>query len=196
MVRNISNADEFILVGNSLAVDFVNTQRIEDGATKELLTSGGDIFRWARAAGLAISKAMIRAAFSEPLSQDALRLRAAIRRLFEALLDGEEPPAGDIAVLNEFLLRPKGGAGLVYQGGKFVSVRAPIMTVTDILDRVADDACAILTSEDASRLRRCASDRCILLFVDRSRTGGRRWCSMAICGNRAKAATHYRRAHE
>lgn len=43
------------------------------------------------------------------------------------------------------------------------------------------------------RLRRCANPTCTLRFHDVSKAGGRRWCSMAICGNRAKARTHYAR---
>jgi predicted RNA-binding Zn ribbon-like protein len=43
------------------------------------------------------------------------------------------------------------------------------------------------------RVRRCAGSTCVLVFLDASRNGGRRWCSMATCGSRAKAADYYRR---
>ncbi|WRZ92895.1 CGNR zinc finger domain-containing protein [Streptomyces sp. NBC_01007] len=46
------------------------------------------------------------------------------------------------------------------------------------------------------RIRRCAHDACILHFFDTSRNGTRRWCSMAACGNRAKASRHYARTKE
>jgi hypothetical protein len=46
---------------------------------------------------------------------------------------------------------------------------------------------------DRSRVRRCASPRCALLFHDTTKNRSRRWCSMATCGNRAKARAHYRR---
>lgn len=43
------------------------------------------------------------------------------------------------------------------------------------------------------RLRACANSDCTLFFVDHSRNNGGRWCSMATCGNRAKARRHYAR---
>ncbi|HEX9767154.1 MAG TPA: CGNR zinc finger domain-containing protein, partial [Nitriliruptorales bacterium] len=44
------------------------------------------------------------------------------------------------------------------------------------------------------RIKVCASETCQWLFNDVSRTGRRRWCDMATCGNRAKAARHRARA--
>jgi predicted RNA-binding Zn ribbon-like protein len=43
------------------------------------------------------------------------------------------------------------------------------------------------------RLRPCANDECRLFLLDRSRANRARWCSMAVCGNRAKARRHYQR---
>jgi len=47
-----------------------------------------------------------------------------------------------------------------------------------------------LLGREPARIRRCASPDCVLHFYDTSRNGTRRWCSMAGCGNRAKAARH------
>lgn len=46
------------------------------------------------------------------------------------------------------------------------------------------------------RIRSCAHDACVLHFLDTSRNGTRRWCSMATCGNRAKASRHYARTKD
>lgn len=46
------------------------------------------------------------------------------------------------------------------------------------------------------RIRPCAHESCVLHFFDTSRNGTRRWCSMATCGNRAKASRHYARAKD
>lgn len=53
-----------------------------------------------------------------------------------------------------------------------------------------------LLTRDASRVRRCAHPDCVLHFYDTSPKRGRRWCSMAGCGNRAKAARHYARGKQ
>jgi predicted RNA-binding Zn ribbon-like protein len=44
-----------------------------------------------------------------------------------------------------------------------------------------------------ARVRHCANERCLWLFLDDSKSGTRRWCSMSACGNRAKAHRHYAR---
>lgn len=50
-----------------------------------------------------------------------------------------------------------------------------------------------LVADRPDRIRPCANDACVLHFYDISKNGTRRWCSMAGCGNRAKAQRHYAR---
>ncbi|MFE3206092.1 CGNR zinc finger domain-containing protein [Embleya sp. NPDC059237] len=52
----------------------------------------------------------------------------------------------------------------------------------------------LLHTADPDRIRRCANPECTLWFADMSKNGRRRWCSMAECGNRAKARAHYARS--
>ncbi|HEY3015336.1 MAG TPA: CGNR zinc finger domain-containing protein, partial [Nocardioides sp.] len=54
------------------------------------------------------------------------------------------------------------------------------------LATIARDAVDLFGSRAAARIRVCASHDCGLVFVDTSRPGARRWCSMERCGNRAK----------
>jgi predicted RNA-binding Zn ribbon-like protein len=65
--------------------------------------------------------------------------------------------------------------------------------VAATLALVARDALALIDSPDLARIRSCANPDCRVLFIDRSRPGTRRWCSMQTCGNRAKKA-RYRNA--
>ena len=51
----------------------------------------------------------------------------------------------------------------------------------------------LLTGPQLARVRECANDKCLWLFLDESKNGTRRWCSMSACGNRAKAHRHYAR---
>jgi predicted RNA-binding Zn ribbon-like protein len=51
----------------------------------------------------------------------------------------------------------------------------------------------LLVSGRCARVRRCGNERCLWLFLDDSKSGNRRWCSMRSCGNRAKAHRHYLR---
>ncbi len=59
----------------------------------------------------------------------------------------------------------------------------------DIAAAVAD-----IARHDRRRIRRCANPDCVLVFLDVSKGGQRRWCDMATCGNRAKAAAHHARS--
>ena len=62
--------------------------------------------------------------------------------------------------------------------------------VDDALARLADPLVMELTAGHPERIKVCASDTCEWIFYDASRTSRRRWCDMATCGNRAKAARH------
>ena len=44
--------------------------------------------------------------------------------------------------------------------------------------------------EDFANIKACEGHKCTLVFADRTKRRGRRWCSMAICGNRAKQTAH------
>jgi predicted RNA-binding Zn ribbon-like protein len=61
------------------------------------------------------------------------------------------------------------------------------------LASLARDAIDLLSGPLATRVRECAAEDCALLFVDASRPGRRRWCSMEGCGNRAKTTSYRRR---
>jgi len=62
-------------------------------------------------------------------------------------------------------------------------------SLTPILWSAAD----LLVSRRLERVRQCANSQCLWLFLDDSKSGNRRWCSMSACGNRAKAHRHYLR---
>jgi predicted RNA-binding Zn ribbon-like protein len=63
-----------------------------------------------------------------------------------------------------------------------------------MLAPIAWSAADLLTGPRAQRVRQCADEKgCGWLFIDESRAGTRRWCSMGECGNRAKARRHYLR---
>ncbi len=58
---------------------------------------------------------------------------------------------------------------------------------------IIHDIADYLTSEHIEKTRACASDDCDLYFVNQSRNGRRRWCSMSTCGNRAKVNAYLKR---
>jgi predicted RNA-binding Zn ribbon-like protein len=62
-----------------------------------------------------------------------------------------------------------------------------------LLGSIAHSAVDLLTSPELRRVRECSGEGCGWLFLDGSKAHRRRWCSMAISGNRAKARRHWER---
>ena len=66
----------------------------------------------------------------------------------------------------------------------------PEQVLQPLTEAIADLVC----NEDFRLIRACGGNACVLLFLDKTNSHARRWCRMALCGNRAKAATHRARA--
>ena len=63
-----------------------------------------------------------------------------------------------------------------------------------LLFPIAKAMAQLVCEEDFRHVKACEGQRCTLMFVDRTRGHGRRWCSMSVCGNRAKQAAHRERS--
>lgn len=120
-------------------------------------------------------------------------LRAALTRIAYDLAAGSPPPVpiapprpDDIATVNATASAPPLVPALRPDGG--TTVVAP--TAAAALSTLARDAIDLFGGPFAHRIRVCAAENCGLLLVDTSRPGKRRWCSMELCGNRAKIRTH------
>jgi predicted RNA-binding Zn ribbon-like protein len=154
---------------------------------KDLLATPRDLGRWLVAAGLASRNPDPTA---EELDQ-ARELREVLYRLAVACARGQAFAAKDRALLNRWAAEPPpapqlGPAGLTWTRS---GVRA-------LLAAVARDGVELFGGPLAQRIRECAGEGCALLFVDISRSGQRRWCSMTGCGNKAKVAEFRRRQRE
>jgi predicted RNA-binding Zn ribbon-like protein len=188
-------APDFFWVGNHLALDFVNTLAAGPDGPLELLRSDADLWRWARASPLA-ERLRPAQRSSARLDPEVQRLRAALHALVTARIDGGPPPRAALERLNESLALPRPPARLAFSGGRFQLPSESLATNEELRRALAESAAQLLTATLAERLRRCAGEGCVLLFLDVSKSGRRRWCSMAGCGNRAKARAHYHRQRE
>ncbi|MET9771865.1 CGNR zinc finger domain-containing protein [Streptomyces sp. NPDC006415] len=128
--------------------------------------------------GLAVSAAEV---------ADARALRDALWRLTESRVREEPPDPDDLATLNDAAARPSLTSRLTAGGERSWT---PGATGTGLLSTVARDAVDLFTGAYAHRIRACGAHDCRLLFVDTSRPGKRRWCSMERCGNRHKVRAH------
>lgn len=156
----------------------------------EVLNEPADLVRWAEesrlpdglaagaGAGLVVSAAEV---------AEARALRDALWRLTEGHVRGAPPGPDDLATLNDAAAHPPLTARLTADGGRAWAAGG---TGTGLLATVARDAVDLFTGAHAHRIRACGAHDCRLLFVDTSRPGKRRWCSMERCGNRAKVRAH------
>jgi predicted RNA-binding Zn ribbon-like protein len=111
-----------------------------------------------------------------PLRADALAELEPLNRL----LDRDES-------FYRIVAKPAAGHPLTLQTvRRWRNSNALLLPVAEALARLA-------CGDDFSKVKACEGATCTLLFVDRTRGQGRRWCSMAICGNRAKQAAHRNR---
>lgn len=178
----------FPFLAGSLWLDFVNTEGMVRGERTDLLATPDDYVRWATAAGLKSARA------STSLLAEAHRLRAALRAAVEALSAGKDVPASSLAIMNRILQARPGHFAVRREQGRyrrdFIDSGSKRPTV---LARIVDSAVTLLCQDARPLVRRCDNPACILFFYDTTKNHGRRFCSAAVCGNRMKAAAHYRR---
>ncbi|WP_436763557.1 CGNR zinc finger domain-containing protein [Streptosporangium sp. V21-05] len=116
-----------------------------------------------------------------------LRVRAALQRLAETAASGSRAfAAADLATLNEAAAAPP---PVPVIGPALERSWASPVTGAQFLSAVARDAVEVFGGPALGRIRMCEGGRCTLLFLDTSRPGARRWCSMDRCGNRHKLRT-------
>jgi predicted RNA-binding Zn ribbon-like protein len=182
-----------------LWVRFVNTLSYTNGQATDHVATADALLAWLRPARLLSERAASteRAALRDDPADAARRLesfgqlRGVIRAAAEEITTSGSPSRGTVRDLNHVLrdglhfhqleMNADGTAyGLARVGDRLDQARATIAgTLAEFVARGRVD-----------RLRICANPGCREVFVDRSRTGRRRWCDMRTCGNQAKVARH------
>jgi len=171
---------------NELAVleDFVNTWDLEDD--KDALPCPAALSEWLAEHGLAEPGE----AFDHEDLARAVAVREALRALLLANNGDELDPAAPVA-LSEAADRARLTVAVDADGRASVEPRA------GGIDRAFGRLLAVVTRAQADgsweRMKACPWHTCHVAFYDHSRNRSRTWCSMAVCGNRAKAQTYRRR---
>jgi predicted RNA-binding Zn ribbon-like protein len=176
---------------SDLCLAYANTRYWRGGATPtEDLKTPDDLLRWTATAGK-LPPALVECCL-EPATvfEAAIALREAIHRCFAATAAGRAPDEADLASLNAALSEAPARQRFAI-GGWEIGTPAPYAAV--LLAPVLWSAADLLVGSQLSRVRQCANPECGWLFLDNSKSGNRRWCSMSACGNRAKAHRHYLR---
>ena len=175
----------------SLALDFAYTGPVGlaepgDDDPFETLHSASDLSAW-------LAPRLPCAEAGDRDLADAVRLRGAIARLAHAASAGHAGDPADIDLLNLYASTPDIPPRM--PGGSLQAGRTD-PRAAQALSTVARDAVALLSGRVAGRIRGCDADDCGLIYLDTSRAGNRRWCSMQRCGNRNKVRAHRARSTE
>ncbi len=194
------SSDSRMLLGGSLSVNFANTPSYPGVPAREpcweelvaFLEASGVVSQERGANLLALPDSDPQSA--EKILSRAIRLREGLRKAFAAMVHKERVIADWIAPINEILRITEGHDELMQEGaGWKLDFMACEGGLDWLLAAVARSAAEIIAEGSQARLRMCANPLCSLFFFDASRTHRRRWCSMAICGNRHKVSSFAKR---
>ena len=176
----------FVRVGGRLVIDLLNTVASRDGRPHELLVDPEDLTDWAETVGVPYASEI--GLRSPQAVADLREFREVLRGGLRAW--GEDMPVAPALIvrLNRELARDPRHVRLRLAEGQ---VATDLVSTGDPLDRMYADLAAslamMLARDDPARYRACANESCRFVFYDDSKPGTRRWCSMELCGGRAKA---------
>jgi predicted RNA-binding Zn ribbon-like protein len=169
--------------GDHPALDLMNTVVQMNGQAVDIWQSDADVLTWLGEAGFAPD-----AAAPAGLLAAARKMRELVRGLIHARKQGH---ALDLAPLNDLLMQAQRHMELVKgeDGALQLQARYAADTPERLLAPLAESAASLLAEGDFALIRKCEDDTCTQWFLDRTKSHRRRWCSMAICGNRNKVAS-------
>ena len=186
---------QFQLIGGDPLLDFVNT--VHDWTAPEArdyVPTFAEVLRFAEVAGV-ISAAEAKRLASASTGAELRRLRelrARLERILRALVAGRAPALGDLDSLARDGAEAARGSRWWSEKGRLMRGIDPGETgAATVRLRLIEAAVALLTSDRVARMSACPS--CGWFFLDTTKNKSRRWCSMAMCGNPAKARAYYRR---
>ncbi|MEQ1854844.1 MAG: CGNR zinc finger domain-containing protein [Longimicrobiales bacterium] len=177
-------------LGN-LALEFLYTVRAARGGRVDLFQTPQDFLAWLRRHTPSASATDVQVSEARVVLDEARSLRVDIGLLVEARHRRRILPEWALFGVNRILEGSRWSWTIAQTVDGLALEEHPAgRGPAGLLAPVALAAVRLLVTVPADRLRPCASSRCGAWFVDTSKGGRRRWCSMARCGNREKAAVH------
>jgi predicted RNA-binding Zn ribbon-like protein len=177
MSDGAAEADPRPLTGEPVSVDLLNTTWVDAAGSHDLLAGLPGLAVWLRGQGW----------HDAPQTEATRTALVGAREALRRHVTGDEDARAE---LNAVLAR---GSLVRTLGDGGPTTRVEVADPSDLPAWTAVEDYLRLLERDPHRIRLCAGPGCVLHFFDVSKRGERRWCSMAGCGNRAKAARHYAR---
>ncbi|WP_454805585.1 CGNR zinc finger domain-containing protein [Paraburkholderia fungorum] len=198
-----------ILVADAPGLDFLNSVATPVDEAVDWISDGEGLLAWLDQAAL-VPRTVLEAMRSQSSAAelDALAARAReLREWFRGFVQkrkGRPLAAKDlreIEPLNQLLAQDYQHGEIVMNasnGATRFELRANRrwQSPESLLMPIAEALARLVCEEDFTYVKACEGPRCTLMFADHTRGHARRWCSMAMCGNRAKVAAHRKRLRE
>ncbi len=202
----MQNRPPAIFIADSLGLDFLNSIATPLDAPVDWLDSGDGLLKWLAEAKLvpadALEEFKERAMPGEldKVADQARALREGFRGFVRKHMGRPLTPKAlnELGPLNELLERDQTFSQIFRQHERsddrfelrtMRHWRSPESLLLPIGEALANFVCR----EDFANVKACEGHNCTLVFADHTRRRARKWCSMAICGNRAKQAAHRKR---
>ena len=186
-------------VAGNPVLDFLNTVDAQGrSADHNRLTSYTSALAWSVAAGLmekTESQRVDEAASCSPEDaaqalSDLVEWRESVHRVLTAIANNEEPPPIDWKIAELSIQKAISTALLSRDTAGLTTWRVrDTSDLTTLRQKLALGLHALLGTDLVINLKLC--EGCSWMFIDPSKNHRRRWCSMATCGNRAKAKRNY-----
>ena len=193
MVKQIAVA-MLPIVGGNVALDFANTQSGPPGGEPDVdsLAGYGDFVAWALRVGVVGppgADELVRQARRHPREADAAfdratALRDRIFTIFSSIAEDAPPSADALARVRDDAAEALAHADLATRPGGFAWTWSRPGDLDALRWSIVHAAATLLTGGPLERVKGCGG--CRYLFLDETKNGSRRWCSMAECGTRAK----------
>ena len=192
-------------LGGDVVLDFLNTAGGDSKARDvDRLESFSDLLTWAKASAIIEEDefaALKRMAAQSPDTalkclQDVREQRECLYRYITAGMNREVAQQGDRDLVERNCKAAFGRARLLLgpTGASQWRIFVDDAGLDLVMLRLNLSTSALITGAVSADIRQC--EMCTWLFIDTSPTKRRRWCSMALCGNRAKVQRHYRRSRK
>ncbi len=186
-------------MGNHTILDLINTKPTMEGSPQELLVDWQTVVRWFQMAKIlervqaqSFTKKWEGTHSAEDFVEDLRQFREDLRTTVSALEASKAAPRKNIEDLNRLLCDHRTYLKVCEKDGQLNRIESfDGERPRDLFGPLARAAAELLVDTDFSRVRQC--ENCILHFHDTSKNATRRWCSMQLCGNRAKVAAYAQR---
>lgn len=197
-----------MFIADAVALDFLNSVATPTDTPVDWIDNGDGFLAWMEQAGLVPARALAELReHALPGEFDSVAAQArGLREWFRDFVQAHmgrpltAEDARELEPLNRLLERNEGFSQIVANANGEAALewrtlrrwRSPESLLLPIAEVLAEFVCA----EDFANVKACEGEHCTLMFADHTRGHRRRWCSTAVCGNRAKVAAHRKRRKE